>query len=402
MSERSPEAKAETRVRRDGSIKPLVDGKKYKIRIYLGCNQAGKRLYFSQVFRGTSGKASKRLNDIITDIDRGIMPTRVVAEAETPAAPLLLSEVLEKWLKHKAKTRKARPRTIGNYEWLLNSYVKPELGTRPITEITESDIQDLYNRLLERGIGAKTIRNLHKVLEPCLTRAVGWGSLTKNPAEHVELPVWEREEAKYLTEEQTLSFLAAAKLDKWYVAFLIAIETGARPNEYLALRWSDVSFDDCSVSIRRSLYWPDGGGFEFTKPKTQRSNRTITVSARAIEVLRQHKREQLEGRLRQGSDYQDHGLIFATKDGTPLLWRNLARRHLKPLLTAAEIPLEGISLYTLRHTAASLLVASGENFRVIAERLGTSTTMIDITYSHVPQKLQQTATDRLAQVLHGT
>lgn len=146
---------------------------------------------------------------------------------------------------------------------------------------------------------------------------------------------------------------------------------------------------------------PPKGGFEFTKPKTQRSNRTITISPTAIETLRQHKRTQLEQRLRKGSDYQDNGLVFATELGTPLLWRNLAKRHLKPLLTAAGIPAEGYSLYSLRHTAASLLVASGENFRVIAERLGTSTTMIDITYSHVPQTLQHSASDRMAKLLHG-
>ena len=150
------------------------------------------------------------------------------------------------------------------------------------------------------------------------------------------------------------------------------------------------------------VYWPSGGGFEFTKPKTQRSERTITISGKAIEALRWHKREQLEQRMQQGSDYQNHGLVFATEEGTPLLWRNLARRHLKPLLTATGIPDDGFSLYSLRNTAASLLVASGETFRVIAERLGTSTAMIDITYSHVPQTLLQTASDRLARALHGT
>lgn len=263
-------------------------------------------------------------------------------------------------------------------------------------------LQGPKNGLSERGINAKTIRNLHKVLEPALTRAVGWKLLSENPSEHAELPAWERKEAKYLTAEQTLSFLDVARRDKWYTAFLIAIETGARPNEYLALGWSDIDFDNRSISIRRSLYWPPGGGFEFTKPKTQRSNRTVTISAEAIEALRQHKRTQLEERMRQGSDYQDHGLVFATELGTPLLWRNLGQRHLKPLLAAALIPAEGFSLYSLRHTAASLLIAEGVNIRVVAERLGTSVMMIDITYSHVPRKLQQSATDSLAKLLYGT
>ncbi len=338
------------------------------------------------------------------------MPTRTIPEPEPVIAPVLLSEVLEKWLKQKAENRKTRVRTLRNYGWMLSAYIKPMLGGKPIAEITELDIQDLYNGLSERGISGKTIANLHKVLEPALTRAVNWEYIPKNPSIHVELPAWDRKEAKYLTEEQTLSFLAAAKHDKWYTAFLIAIEIGPRPNEYLALRWTDVDFDNRTLSIRRSLYWPPGGGrkragngvFEFTKPKTRRSNRTITISTQAVEALRQHRRTQLEQRLEKGSDYQDHGLVFATVEGTPLLWRNLGKRHLKPLLTAAEIPHEGISLYTLRHTAASIRIANGENIRVTAEVLGTSVAMIDKTYSHVPRKLQQSATDSIAKVLYGT
>lgn len=78
------------------------------------------------------------------------------------------------------------------------------------------------------------------------------------------------------------------------------------------------------------------------------------------------------------------------------------RRQFKPLLTAAGIPPEGFSLYSLRHTCASLRLANGENIRVVAEILGTSVTMVNLTYSHVPRKLQQSATDRIAAILYGT
>ena len=124
----------------------------------------------------------------------------------------------------------------------------------------------------------------------------------------------------------------------------MSLELGARPNETLALKWRDVDWERSTVRINRSLYWPPGGGFEFTKPKTQKSVRTITVSALAVEALRQHRRTQLEQRMEQGSDYEDYGLVFATETGTPLLWRNLGRRHLKPLLTAVGIPSNGFSL----------------------------------------------------------
>ena len=136
----------------------------------------------------------------------------------------------------------------------------------------------------------------------------------------------------YLDPDQVRKFLTVARADKWCVAFLLALETGPRPNELLAIRWTDLDAERGTVRIRRSLYWPKGGGFEFTRPKTEKSIRTITISTLAVEELRRHRVLQLEQRMEQGSDYQDHGLIFATEIGTPLLWRNLGRRHLKPLL----------------------------------------------------------------------
>jgi len=334
-------------------------------------------------------------------IYRTALPRQVLPDPVTTPVSVLLGETLDRWLKHKSANRKARTRTIANYEWLLSTYVKPALGSKAIAEVSESDVQELYNDLLRRGIGAKTVRNLHKVLEPAFTRAIGWKLLSENPCKHVELPVWDRKEARYLTPEQTQAFLAAARQDKWYIAFLIAVETGARPNEYLALRWNDVNFDERSVRICRSLYWPPGGGFEFTKPKTQRSVRTKTISRQAIEALRQHRRVQLEQRM-QTRDYQDCDLIFATEIGTPLSWRNLGRRHLKPLLTASGIPEDGFSMYSLRHTHASLRIINGDSLRVVAEDMGTSVAMIDITYSHVPRSLQTSAAERLAGLLYGT
>jgi integrase len=314
------------KVRRDGSIQRRGE-RKFLLRAYRGTTPTGKRLYFTQIFKGTSDDARKRLDQILTDISNGIEPTRAIPEPAQPEEPPpTVGETLDRWLKHKTAGQKARIRTISNYQWLLDKYVRPTLGALPIAEITESEIQELYNRLLEGGtVTAKTIRNLHKVLEPAFERAVRWKLIKENPCIDLEIPKWDRKEARYLTPEQTLAFLAKAraKQDKWYAALLLATETGARPNEYLALRWSDISFDGCSVSIRRSLYWPPGlgrkkageGAFEFTKPKTQRSNRTITVSAAAIEALRQHRREQLEERMRRGSDYQDLDLVFATELG---------------------------------------------------------------------------------------
>src|SRR5207249_71992 len=125
-----------------------------------------------------------------------------------------------------------------------------------------------YNELRERGISAKTIRNLHQVLSSALTQAVRWKMLVQNPCALCELPRREKKEMQSLSAEQVIGFLDAARDDKWFVTFLIAIETGTRPEEYLGLRWSDVDFENRVVCVRRALVWRKGGGFIFTEPKT--------------------------------------------------------------------------------------------------------------------------------------
>lgn len=385
-------------------MRPLIEGKKYKLTIYTGRTAAGKRVYFNQVFRGTSSQAEARLRKLATDIDAGLMPTRVLPEPVVEPEPLALRNVLDQWVKHKRASRKVRARTVSRYEWLLNAYVNPVLGPLPVVELTELDIQGLYNRLLERGISPKTIHHLNAALTPALTHAVRLKLLPENPAAHVELAsLQQQREMRYFTLEQTQAFLtaAAARGDKWYAAFLLSIEIGPRPNETLALRWADLDFDNYSVSINRSLYWPDGGGYEFTPCKTARSNRTVTISAKVVEALRQHRRQQLEHRLGRGEDYLDLDLVFASEAGTPMSWKNLTRRHLKPLLSASGIPPQGVSLYTLRHTSISLMLWAGVDITVVAKVVGTSIAMIDKTYGHIPRSLQRTATDRVSTLLYA-
>ena len=136
------------------------------LRVYRGTTPAGKRLYFNELFKGSSEDADKRLNQILTDISNGIEPSRALPEK--PAELPTVSDALDRWLKHQANGRKARPRTIANYEWMFDAYVKPTLGDKRIGEIGESHIQELYAKLLEgpaegregSKVGAKTLRNL--------------------------------------------------------------------------------------------------------------------------------------------------------------------------------------------------------------------------------------------------
>jgi integrase len=95
------------------------------------------------------------------------------------------------------------------------------------------------------------------------------------------------------------------------------------------------------------LFNRKGGGWYFKEPKTAQSRRTIPIPAHLVGQLKRHRTKQLKERLKGGDNYQNNDLVFATSSGTPILIRNLDRRHFKPLLEKAKLP--GMRLYDLRH-----------------------------------------------------
>ena len=202
-----------------------------------------------------------------------------------------------------------------------------------------------------------------------------------------------------LTLEESRLFLKAAKGDKWYVAFLVALETGMRPEEYLGLKWADVDFERGCLTIRRALVWLKGGGWKFDEPKTSKSRRSIPITKAALEGLRRHKRGQAEHTLKLGAEYQKYDLVFAAELGTPLHLHNFRNRHFKRILKDAGLS-KTFRLYDLRHTCATLLLAAGENPKIVSERLGHASVVLTLdTYSHVLPNMQQSATEKLGSLL---
>jgi integrase len=139
-----------------------------------------------------------------------------------------------------------------------------------------------------------------------------------------------------------------------------------------------------------------------SEPKTKKSRRNIPLPNDLMLKLKEHKKQQLEHRFKLGDSYETLDLVFATEMGTPIHYRNLTQRHYEKIIKKAELENEGFVLYSLRHTCATLLLASGENPKVVADRLGhTSVKMTLDTYSHVLPDMQRSASDKLSAMLYG-
>ena len=181
--------------------------------------------------------------------------------------------------------------------------------------------------------------------------------------------------------------------DRLRALYVLLVGTGLRRGEALALTWADVDLDGSAVRVAGTLSRV-GGQLVVTAPKTVKSRRVVPLPAPVVSALRAHRVRQAAERLHAGSSWQDLDVVFATHCGTPTDPRNALRSLVE---AAKRAGLEDVGLHTLRHSAATALIASGAHMRVVQELLGHSSFAITAdVYAHVAPESTREAADRLA------
>jgi integrase len=364
----------------------------WQIRVFLGRDGNGKRKYFSQTIHGTKRLAQRELTKQLGKRDAGELLS---------TAPIFLKDHLASWLDKKVK-KKVKESTFDGYKWVVDTYLIPGLGMHRLSDLQSrySIIQDFYDSLTLRGLSARTVRYTHSVLSPALRSAIEDGHLVRNPCDRCSLPRKDAAEMKYFTADEVKAFLGAAKTDRLYPLFLLAIECGLRPGEYLGLQWKDLDLEAKTLSVRRVAKARKGGGYYFTTPKTKGSLRLIPISTRLATELKAYRRTQAEYIMKHRDIYQDIDLVFANEEGRPMLRENVNVRHFSKIVEAAGVP--KIRLYDLRHTMATLLLMAGVHPKIVSERLGHSSIVLTMdTYSHVLPTMQEDATGSLERLMAG-
>ncbi len=365
-------------------------GESWLVRVFLGRDdKTGKRRYYNETVQGTKKDAQKVLNEKLSSADKGKLVKKT---------SLKVKEFLAEWLQTIVKAR-VREATFDSYEYHLKQYVYEELGNRKLSNLCTLEIQKHFNKMKEK-YSSRTIRYVFSILKDALNKAVEQKYISDNPCNLVEIPKKQKREINVFSPIQAQRFLEAAKGDKHGIIFEFALLTGARPEEYLALKWSDVEFSRGTVTFQRTLIWRKGGGWYFDEEmKTTLSRRTIPLPKTLLSKLREHRIKQAEKMLKTGAFYERNDLVFATDEGQPIRYGNLTKRHLHGILKTAELGHH--RLYSLRHSCATLLLASGENMKVIQERLGHADVNLTLsTYSHVLDGMQAQASDKLESMFY--
>lgn len=333
-----------------------------------------------------------------------------------------------------AKESSVSRRTYDDYAAIYRRYVEGSaFANMPVADVSPLQVQNFYTSLATRGISGKMIRKLHTVLSMCFNQGLRWELVKRNPCKGVLLPRVDSTELEIMSPDDARKFARVCMSEPEFYVLAVALETGMRPGEYLALRWSDVSVKNHAIKVVRAVAFNRTSGFVYKSPKTAKSRRTLQISPSLAECLAKQKAIIAEKRLqlqkdiekpvllphmrRKGRNYNirreskkhkkkrlethiEHDLVFPSDAGTPMDPRNVARREMKTACEMAGIP--SFTLYSLRHSSASLALAAGANLKVVSERLGHSdATQVLRVYQHVLPNMQKEATAQLSDILYG-
>jgi integrase len=293
---------------------------------------------------------------------------------------LTVGEYLNSWLKGSVRGS-VRQSTFDRYEIAVRVHIKPALGRVKLKKLSPAHVAGFYQDRLAAGSAPASVNKLHVTLRKALDQAVKWHMVPRNVAEAVKAPRPAPPEMRTLSAEETRKLIEVARGDKLGALYMLAVHTGMRQGELLALKWQDVDLENAKLSVRRTLTMSNGR-ILLGELKTKKSRRTIRLTDAAIQALHEHLARQLEGMERLGDAYRDEGLIFASQVGTPINPTNLRRRSFAALLRRANLP--KIRFHDLRHTCATLLLSRNVHPKYVQELLGHANIAITLdTYSHV-------------------
>jgi integrase len=368
----------------------------FEIRYSLGTDPAtGKRKIATATVHGPRKDAEKELRRLLRSLDTGehVDPNR-----------LTVRDWLSTWL---ATIRaEVAPRTHERYGEIVNDRLAPAFGNLQLTRFAPAHIQAVYTEWATGGrrdgkdgpLAPQSRRLIHRVLNAALTRAVELQLISRNPAQALKrhLPKDERREMVTLTPEQAQQLLDAIRSTPLYWPVLIALATGARRGEIVALRWRNVDFNNGSIRIVESLERTKAG-LRFKPPKSGKA-RVVTLPAFAIEELRRRRREQAEELLRLGESLRADAIICAHPDGAPIS-PNVLTNYFSRVAKRLALP---VHFHSLRHTHATQLLLAGVHPKVAQERLGHATVAMTLDiYSHVTERLRDDAAAKIDAVFKG-
>lgn len=360
-----------------GSMKPLGKGC-WKIRWREDVwNEDGKvrRIYHAETLRQKSKSEACEILDARL--------ASVKQQQRQPQVSMLFSRFVATEWKPNAALR-LRKSSMKIYSFNLDRHILPAIGELPLRDINRSHIEGCLSRLQQRGRAVSTLRSVRATFSTVLEAAVGRRYVAENPAHRIRIREADSKRERRYYDASQIRMLLSRLEEPCRSVVLIAVSTGLRIGEILALRWKRIDLLSGTLEVAETF-----SSGEFGPPKTRSSRRTIPISSSLIENLKQ---------LRPLS-CEPESLVFATSKGTPLNSKNLYNRELAPACDTLGLP--RVCWHSFRHTHATLLHESGESLKTAQALLGHSDLETTLgVYTHAIPDSQKRAVERVSGVLN--
>ena len=418
-------------------------GDAYSIRVCVGRDVYGKQIWKTTTFTPPAGltpkKRQKAVEVFAVEFEQKCRNGKLL-----DGEKITLKDFIERWRSERAE-QELQPGTLDKYNDAINHFILPALGHLKLTEIKPHSINKFLVDLTKDGCrhdgkpggySKGTIHKISNVLSSILRTATEWEVIERNPCDPVRVKAEDTaDKIKFFTPQQTAVFLdyiehpftirtrGHSRVDdtgKTYavgdytstkelptqlkVLFTLAIYSGLRKGEILALKWEDVDFENNTVAVTKAAAMVKGE--QIVKvPKTRNSYRVVSIPHSVTEKLRKLQLEQTRYRLSVGDYWQGEGWIF-TQDNGRMMNYSTPYKSLQDILThynadkaeADKLPM--IPFHGLRHTTATLQIAAGTDVRTVSSIMGhreTSTTMN--IYAHNLKTAEQEAVNRVEEMI---
>lgn len=387
-------------------------GRGYEIRVFLGLDIHARRMEKSKTWVPEPGMTEKQIEK---ELERQkVLFEEQVKQGISPDTSIRFKDFADRWLVEYAKDHLA-PKTFSRYVDYLKR-INEGIGHIRLKELTPFHLNAFYKNLAEDGISKrmvklpngklvngklspKTVHEHHVVISKILNTAVKWAVLDKNVALQADPPKVPYREINYLDETETrrMIFLLNNEPIQYRAMILLLLFTGMRRGELCGLEWKDIDFDTRKLKIVRSSQYL-GGGQMFTKePKTKAGIREISLSENTCCILQEYRLWQSRERLKLGELWKDTDRLFTQWNGIPI-HPDTITGWFSRFIKRNNFP--HVTLHSLRHTNATLLIAEGTDVCTVSKRLGHANTATTLNiYTHALHSKDEEAAQKLDEVL---
>lgn len=352
-------------------------GKSYSFAIRIPDSKTGKTK-LKKVGGFTSEQAAK--------VARAKALVAIAGGLYVEPSKITVDEFLHSWIDNHAHSLK--PLSEESYRKNIDNYLVPHIGRIPLSQLRPTHIQKMYVDLFTTGgkngtgLSARTVKYSGAVLSKALKNAVEVeGILSMNVATRVSPPKGPTKTLEPYSPLEMKMLLKGLSDHRLYALFRIAIYTGARLGEIISLRWSDIDMDGMKLSISKNRVRVVGKSIEQNSTKGGESRRVIQLDPETIEILKSHRKTQLQERLIAGSEWNETNQIFVNEFGNPIdnsTPSHIFQKHRR------KLELREQRFHDLRHFHATQLLQAGVPLHVVAHRMGHRDAMVTATiYAHV-------------------